>query len=1145
MATGGAHPWPQPSAPAQLLALPRAQTPGFWLHLFGLLMLLGCCCSSALYAQAGVKQPGTDSGLATRNILFSAITQQQGLSQGAINAIAQDPHGFIWLGTQEGLNRYDGYETVVYDNRHDDPGSLSHDWVWSVYVDNAGDLWVGTDGGGLNRYDRESDSFTSFRHAPEDPHSLSSDRVRVVYQDSKGYYWIGTDGGGLNRLDTATGRFVDYRHDADVPDSLPSDKVLAIFEDSKGKLWVGTEGGLARMDHAREKFVVYRHDPSVPSSLSNDQVRSIYEDRGGRLWVGTYQGGLSRFDPNSNRFRHFRHNPEDPHSLSHDRVRSIYEDRAGTLWIATDNGLNEWRAASEAFVRYQHDPLQPGSLSDNRVTVVFQDSGDVLWVGTFNGVNKWNYVSDVFRHLHVQPGDRSTLSGKVITAVEESPDGVLWLGTYGGGLNRVDPQTGETVHFRHVATDPLSLSDDRVMALFVAPDGGVWVGTRNGGLNRLDPTSGKFSRYQHDPNDPTSLSSDSISSFSADENGVLWVGTYGSGLNRFDPATGKSRVYRYDPGNSMTLGSDRILSLYRDRSGVLWVGTEDGGLNRFDENTHTFTRYQHEPGDPSSLGSNAVLNIAESNDGSLWIATLGGGLNRWASSDRTARQPVFRKYQKNDGLKSDTVFGVLEDVDGFLWVSSNRGLSRLNPRDGALRHFDRFNGLQGDEFNFGAHLKTHAGQLLFGGTDGLVTFDPELLRVNMHRPDVVLTAHSRYEKLATAYSTDDKEAETLFLDYKDDFIMFKFAALDYASSDKNQYRYRLEGFDEDWVDPGQVRRATYTSLPAGDYTFTVTASNNDGVWNDQGVSVKLHVEPPPWQTPWAYSLYTIFIGGTLANYRRGQNKKLNNAAKRSAKLEREVQARTRELSQRNEQLKALNEKLLEASTTDSLTGLKNRRYLYDSIESRVALVERRYAGGERPDSETKTVDIAPSLFFMMIDLDGFKSINDTYGHLAGDQALLQVRDILQSTCRKSDTIIRWGGDEFMIIGENTSSRAAEQLAERIRYNLAERQYQLGAGHVGRLSGSIGFAMYPFSPLNAKALSWDQAVAIADHAAYTAKKNGRNAWVGVYGTRKSLWEEFTKTKINLEALASQGMIDIRSSLSAVLKFIDDARKEEVH
>lgn len=1127
------------------MAATPCRTASFWVTLIGLLAVLACCYSVPVYAKSVAYQAGPATGLSARNILFSRISQRQGLSQGAVNAIAQDHQGFIWFGTQEGLNRYDGYEMVVYDHKQGVAGSLSHDWVWSVYVDNAGTLWVGTDGGGLNRYDRQTDSFTRFRHAEDDPSSLSNDRVRVIYQDSHGDYWIGTDGGGLNRFDSDTGQFIHYRHSDGKPDSLPSDKVLAVFEDSRGKLWVGTDAGLARMDHTQQKFVVFRHDPALPVSLSDDKVRSIYEDRRGQLWIGTYQGGLNRFDRSTGSFQRYQHDADDPTSLSHNRVRSIYEDREGTLWVGTDNGLNEWRPRAGAFVRYGHDPIRPGSLSDNRVTVVFQDAGEILWVGTFNGANKWNYVSDAFHYLQVKAGELSRLSGNVITAIEESAGGVVWVGTYGGGINRVDLKTGNTDHFRHTPGDAGSLSDDRIMSLAVGPDNSVWIGTRNGGLNRLDPDSGEFTHYRRSPDEPDGLSSDSVSSLLSEHGGRLWVGTYGAGLNRFDPDSDTFEVYRHDPNDATSLSSDRIMAVHRDSSGALWVGTEDGGVNRFDEKTRSFTRFQHDPNDPSSLASNAVLNIAESKDGSLWISTLGGGLNRWALSDRSANQAIFRKYQKTHGLKSDTVFGVLEDVDGFLWISTNRGLSRLNPVDGSLRHFDRFNGLQGDEFNFGAHLKTSLGQILFGGTDGLVTFDPALLRVNTHKPDIVLSAHSRYSQLATAHSTDEKEPEIIVLGHRDDYIMFKFAALDYASSDKNRYHYMLEGFDDGWIDPGDIRHATYTSLPAGDYTFIVKAANNDGIWSDRDTSFRLHVEPPPWQTPWAYSFYTIFIGGTLVNYKRSQNKKLDRAAKHSAKLKREVNSRTRELSLRNEQLKALNEKLLEASITDSLTGLKNRRYLYDSIESSVALAERRFVATRQAGPEIKTVDISPSLFFMMIDLDGFKSINDTYGHLAGDQALIQVRDVLKTSCRKSDTIIRWGGDEFMIIGENTNARAAEQLAERIRYNLAERQYQLGGGHVGRLSGSIGFAMYPFSPLNPKVLSWEQAVAVADHAAYTAKKNGRNAWVGVYGTRKSMWDEFAKTKIDLQALASEGMINIRSSLTAVLHYNDKARQEEIH
>jgi diguanylate cyclase (GGDEF)-like protein len=1083
------------------------------------------------------------AALPSRNIQFTRITPWDGLSQAAVNGIVQDPYGMIWLGTQEGLNRYDGYEMVVYEHRAGDKASLSHDWVWTVFVDDGGTLWVGTDGGGLNRYDRAADTFTAFRHDPDNEHSLSSDRVRVIHQDAQGTLWIGTDGGGLNRFDPESGEFTRFRHGTAAADSLPGDTVLAIHEDSKGKLWVGTDNGLARLDHARESFVRYRHDPAQPGSLSSNQVRSIYEDRRGQIWVGTYQGGLNVLDRSTDTFRHFRHDPADPYSLSHDRVRDIYQDRQGTLWVATDHGLNEWRPEQNGFVHYEHDPTDPSSISDNRLTTLFQDRGDVLWVGTYNGVNKWNYVSDAFNYLEVVPGSASQLSGNVITAIAESPAGVVWVGTYGAGLNRIDMANGETTYFRHQPDQGDSLSDDRVMTLYADADHTIWVGTRNGGLDHLDPATGVFSHYRHDPQRGGSLSSNSVTSIHRDDKGTLWVGTYGDGLNRLDEASGSFTTYRHDPADSTTLGSDRILEIYHDRAGTLWVGTEDGGLNRFNAANDSFIRLAHDEDDATSLGSDAAWNILESRDGSLWVATMGGGLNHWDAEDREANQTVFRKYRKDSGLRSDSVFGIIEDRDGFLWLSSNRGLARFNPLDSSVRVFDRFNGLRGDEFNLGAFLQTDSGELLFGGTDGIVSFHPDELLVNMHAPDIMLAAHSRIARLATAYSAEQREPETIKLGYEDDYIQFRFSALDFASSDKNQYRFKLEGFDEEWIDPGEVRLATYTSLPAGDYTFTVKASNNDGIWNDDGTSIRLHVEPPPWQTPWAYSLYSIFLGGTLVSYRKKQTKKVNEVTQQNEKLESEVQARTRELSERNEELKSLNEKLMAASVTDSLTGLKNRRYLDQFIDTEVARVDRRLQGSYTPEPDSNTVNISPSLFFMMIDLDGFKGINDTHGHLAGDKALVQVRDILQTSCRMSDTIIRWGGDEFMIIGNTASPRTAEQLAERIRANLAEHQFALGNGHVGRLSGSIGFAMYPFSPMEKSTLTWEQSAAVADHAAYTAKKNGRNAWVGVYGNRKSNWEELTRTNINLPGLARQGIVSLKSSLEKIEEYEEKQSQEK--
>ena len=493
-------------------------------------------------------------------------------------------------------------------------------------------------------------------------------------------------------------------------------------------------------------------------------------------------------------------------------------------------------------------------------------------------------------------------------------------------------------------------------------------------------------------------------------------------------------------------------------------------------------------------------------------------------------------------ISDNRVTTTFRDADGFVWLGTSRELAQLIPRDGNPKHIGHFNELRDDVVNSGARPRTSASQLLFGVNDSILTLDSELLRVNTRRPDIVLSAHSRYEQLATVYSSDKNKAETIELGHEDDFIDFRFAALNDASSDKYHYRYRLEGYDDDWIKPGQVQSATYRSLPAGDYTFTVKASSNDGVWNEQGASFRLHVEPPPWQTLWAYSFYAIFFGGALVSYKHNKNKKLERIAKYNAKLESEVTARTRELLERNDELNALNAKLREASFTDPLTGLKNRRYLYESVSSMVASAERRTESAGRKSAEFHTAAIAPSMFFMMIDLDGFKLINDTYGHDAGDRALIQVREVLESTCRKADTIIRWGGDEFMVVGDNTSTRAVERLAERLRCKIAECQYRLGNGHVGRLSGSIGFAMYPFSPLKRTGLlNWEQVVVVADRASYAAKKSGRNAWVGVYGTRKSIWGEFTANKIELVTLAEQGMINVHSSSDVAMGFAQQTKQ----
>jgi diguanylate cyclase (GGDEF)-like protein len=1005
-------------------------------------------------------------------------------------------------------------------------------------VADDGTLWLGTDAGGLNRYNRQDDSFTHFRHDENDAGSLSHDRVRVVYQDRLGNIWVGTDGGGLNRLDAATGTFEHFQHDESDATSLPSNSVLAMLEDRNGNLWVGTSGGgLARMDRDTGRFERFTHNADNPASLSGNSVRSIYEDRDGRIWVGTYQGGLNLFDVASGSFQRFMHDPADNRSLSNNKVRAIYQDFNGALWVGTDGGLNEWRPASGGFARYQHQLADDASLSDSRVTTIMQDRGGVLWVGTYVGANSWNYLSDAFTYFQAE-GTALRLSSNIVTAVNESRSGEIWAGTYGGGLNLIDENAGETRTFNRGNSD---LPDDRVMAVHPDQLGQIWLGTRAGGLVQLDPNTEAFTVYAHDPENPASISSNAVTSILAERSGIVWVGTYGGGLNRFDANSGRFERFQHNPEDDSSLSSDRVLAIYRDRQGTLWIGTENGGLNAMDKDGESFRRFSKDETDPNSLSSDTAWLITETGDGSLWIGTNGGGLNHWKAEDRREERVRFAKLRRSDGLLSDSIQGMVEDSDGRLWLSSNRGLVQYNPVTGQMRYFSRSNGLRSNDFMFSAVHRTRSSRLLFGGIKGLLAFYPNHITVNRHEPDIALTAFDRNGPLTTRYSTDRGD-ETLNLDYSSDLITFSFSGLDYSAPTRNRYRYKLEGFDKEWSAPVEYDRATYTNLPAGSYTFRVQASNNDGIWNEKGASVGLVVVPPPWATAWAYGSYALAVLALILLFTRINAMKLAHAARKREELEKVVADRTRELAERNEELVSLNDQLKESSLTDTLTGLRNRRYLEEFIATEVAHA-RRQAGEMAENNNSESLDIAPALSFMMVDLDGFKAINDAHGHAAGDAALIQVRDVLQECCRKSDTVIRWGGDEFLIVSRNTSNRAAEKLAERIRTGLSECNYHLGNNEVGRLTGSIGFAVYPFSPLKPDMVSWEQVANIADQCTYIAKENGRDAWVGIYGTRETNAEDVERIPTDLEGLLGERKVGIRTSVYGKLRLTELRKMEQ--
>lgn len=1050
-----------------------------------------------------------------RNVQFANFNAEHGFSSEFVHDVQQDKLGFMWFATQSGLNRFDGHKVKVFENQSDDPQSISHSFVWDIHLGSQGELWIGTERG-LNKYSHLSDEFD---REPFPSLSLSNYRVRQVTQDKRGVFWLGTLGDGLLRVDPVNNELTQFQTDDFNPRSLPNNHVMALLVDERGELWVGTDGGgLARFDAGSESFVRYQAGHSDSFTLSDNRIRRLFEDSKGQLWVGTAAGGLNLFEAEDGRFTHFKHDPEDSFSLPAGQVSAIYSDTDGTLWVGTESGLAEWRPSESAFVKYEHDIANRSSLISNRVNAITQDASGVMWIGTHNGISSWNFFSDTFKYYRSQDG---YLKSDLITHVAETSTGELWIGTYGGGLSSINPLSGAVKHYRLDEADPQSLADDRVMAVFADRKDQVWIGTRSAGLLRKKPEGEGFDRFRHDVDNSGSLSSDAITSIYEDRSGRLWVGTFGGGLNYTEDTTDPSfKSYRHDKDDPHSISGDRVLAILEDRSTALWIGTEGDGLNKLDVVSGQFLRIDIEKtGQAEDRVNGTPWEILETPDQSLWIGTLGQGLLRWSAENRANGNEIFDQFASTQGLASD-IFGIVPGVSGELWLSSNRGLFEFDTRALQGRKFDRNNGLLSNEFNQGARLKSRSGQLLFGSNQGLVAFFPSSVPNNDRVPVVSIEVNSRTDLLARTWSGG--EVPEIELEYFDAFVAFDFVSLDLVSPDKNEYRYRLVGLDSEWTEAKDYRQAIYSSLFPGEYVFQVEASNNDGVWNRHKTEVNVVVVPPPWSTWWAYLLYSLVAALSLFLVINQQRRKVLAQEATRQRLETLVSERTAELADRNSDLMTLNDQLEHASVTDALTGLRNRRFVDEHMNSELSKLRRSFfeSNGARGN---------PNLvFLMMVDLDGFKTINDKYGHQAGDMALLEVKDRLLSACRQSDVVVRWGGDEFLIIGHGTSMGGIEQFTEKIRLCLSSQTYDVGESDFGELSGSIGVAPIPFRDGEVDFADWEQICRVSDMAAYLAKDSGRNAWVSVMGMESFQHEDLVDIREHLSKLIEGNKVRLRSS-----------------
>ncbi|MET0322395.1 MAG: two-component regulator propeller domain-containing protein, partial [Duganella sp.] len=863
----------------------------------------------------GVGGAAAWGGPPPRTLRFEQLGVEHGLAQESVLAIAQDRQGFMWLGTQAGLTRFDGYRTVTYKSAVSDPDSLADNWVRVLHLDPSGRLWVGTDGG-LDRYDAATRTFEHF--VPQEPAQRGNGNrhVRAIADDGLGGLWIAT-ADGLHHFDPASRRFTGWHHDPADAGSLANDQVNALARDAAGRLWVATATGLDMLAPGASGFKHYKVDGGSDGRFN--AVLALQVDSNQTLWVGT-MGGLEqwRLARNAGDEPQRRRLGDSEGLRPGMSITTLYEDVEKQLWVGTQaDGLLRWMPDDQRLVQYRHQFNDHHSLADNQVSALFRDRVGTFWVGTWNdGASRVDMGSGGFARIVRHMDESDALSDNKVRAIVADQGSKLWLGS-GAGLNLYDPLTGRSQVWRHDPARPNSLSDDQVTALWRSPggkgDGSLWIGGR-AGVNHLDVATGKLRALSFVRGDPAS---DTIRNIVADRAGMLWIASRG-GLHRLDPQTMDVHTFRHDPADVNSLADNVVRPILEDRRGRLWVGSFNG-LDLLDRKTGKFRHFRRDPGDPNSLSHDEVHSLHEDERGTLWVGTA-AGLNRMDEAPDGAIR--FRRYLRKDGIADDAIASILPDDAGNLWLSTNSGLSRFNIATGMVRNYGDADGtIEGAYFD-GSALRAADGTLYFGGFNGITAFAPRAVRENSVAPPVAITDFQVFNRSlragqgehADVLKTAIEHTGELALRQADSVFSLEFAALHYAAPQRNRFAYQLQGFDEDWVVTDASKRfATYTNLDPGVYVFRVKAANKDGVWNDNAATLKITILPPFWKTWWFRTVVGLMLlGAGFAAYQA----RMRRLRRQQQRLEELVGARTAEVQHKNrllqQQKQELEQRRLEA-----------------------------------------------------------------------------------------------------------------------------------------------------------------------------------------------------------------------------------------
>jgi diguanylate cyclase (GGDEF)-like protein len=1016
---------------------------------FMLSLLLWICCASAHAAW-----PNDDR-------LFVSVSDGGEISGGIVTALAQGKDGLIWIGTQAGLIRYDGYSFALYRPDIQKPNSLAGDYVRSLAFAGDGKLWIGTIGDGISIYDSATDTFTNHKHDPDDPTSLSNDRVDALASDLRGGMWIGTNG-GLDYLPPGSDQFKHHPRD-DTVGSPNDDRIRSLLVDRRGDLWVGSWNGLNRLRVGADRFEDVSESSPATASLAGKNILRLYQDHRGSLWFGTPENGGGWLEPETMKIGWLPLTGPDTDALSHPWVTGIAESGPDELWIGTyGGGINVVDLNSRKIIGHlRADPSVPSSIGTNEIGPLIADRSGLLWVGTWGeGLQTFNTRNHAFRMIHPSSIGKGGLSFADVLSLMVAQDGIVWVGTAGNGIDLLDMNSGVIGGIRAEKDSSGSLTDSSITALTQSADGTVWVGTRQGGLFRRDPGSKHFRHYTSD----NGLIDNYIHRMLVERDGEIWIGTSG-GLNRFDPR-GEIFSTIATQSNPDTPFTEQIDALIRDSAGNLWIGAESG-LYVLAGGAERLQRIAHDPNDPKSLSGNDVNALMIDHAGMLWISTA-TGLDRLISWDGS--RASFDSVSARIGLPGHAIgTNLMEDQQGRIWPDVQ---AMIDPADWTLHDFGLADGFDLGTSWIRSYAQLPDGRMLYGGSKGIVVVDAGKWQPWDYDPPLVISEVS-------IEGTRMPPETSITLPSETRNFSVGFAALDFSDPSANRYQFRLDPYDRDWNDAAASRRiATYTHLDPGQYTLRIRGSNRLGQWGSKPLSISIHQEAAWFQTRAfrialvAAALFLLYLA-----YRW-----------RIRQLEAARQALDTMIRERTADLEHAMIQLEQASLTDPLTGLRNRRFLSTHIEPDQELAIRAHDKGRSED--------AMDFLFFLFDIDHFKSVNDTYGHSAGDAILVQFAEILRDGFRSSDVLVRWGGEEFLAVSRFVNHEIAAELAERLRQQIEAHSFDIGGGRNIRKTVSIGFAAFPFVPDQPSLVGWEQVIDIADAALLAAKRTQRNAWIGL-------------------------------------------------